>query len=389
MDLQLDLFDQLSLEKAEDNRYLAIKEESYFHIGELLYLIISKVKEHKSIEKVQQAIAEEQDLQLDTDQINSIIEDSIEKLSLNPGEGEKADMFDKRSGYIFLKCELIKEGFLQKIASPLVPLFKRALFIPIMTVAFISSLYYFFVTSTSSSGAVLGWVEMGFVYLVLGLVFMAHELGHAVACKKYGIAPKSIGFGFYLIFPVFYTDVSRAWSLGKYKRIVINLGGIYFQAMINVVLIALYFMLGANEYMQSFVKIILVTNTFVAIYSLVPFLRYDGYWVYSDLFEIPNLMRRSLTYPFTLFREGLKEWNWALTFYSLMNYGTFYYLISQSVKGIEAGVAAGEIVSIFAEGGGLSVSGLVFWVKVFFLMMLFCFMIWNMARAGKNFLKNI
>ena len=53
------------------------------------------------------------------------------------------------------------------------------------------------------------------VYTVVGLfVFMLassffHELGHASACKYFGVRHGGVGFGLYLNFPVLYTDVTK------------------------------------------------------------------------------------------------------------------------------------------------------------------------------------
>lgn len=57
------------------------------------------------------------------------------------------------------------------------------------------------------------------IYMMVGLfIFMIsssffHELGHAAACKYFGIRHGGIGFGLYLNFPVLYTDVTEVWKL--------------------------------------------------------------------------------------------------------------------------------------------------------------------------------
>ena len=392
MDLQLDLFDQLSLKKAEDDRYLAIKEEKYFYIGELLYVILSKVKEKMTIAEIQQALTVENNVELQEEELNSILQKSILQLNLDvTQDAEQADIIRNRSSYIFLQFELVNEVFLQKLASPLVFLFQKSIFVPILVLSFFSSIFYFMFSAKAMGSIALGWQELTTVYVVLGLIFMAHELGHAVACKKYDIAPKSIGFGFYLIFPAFFTDVSRVWSLGKRKRIVINLGGVYFQSIINVFLITAYYLLGSqNAGLQDIVQIIILTNTFVYLYSLVPFLRYDGYWIYSDYFEIPNLMQQSLKYPFKLIKERtLSNINIPLLVYSIINYSVFSYIMYSTSESVTKTIQAGQGMSIIAEGGGLSMIGIFFYAKVTFLTIIFGFMLRNLARAGKNFLTRI
>lgn len=59
------------------------------------------------------------------------------------------------------------------------------------------------------------------VYTVMGLVAFTiissfiHELGHASACKHFGLKHGGIGFGLYLNFPVLYTDVTEIWKLNR------------------------------------------------------------------------------------------------------------------------------------------------------------------------------
>ena len=81
------------------------------------------------------------------------------------------------------------------------------------------------------------------IYLVVGLfVFMLassffHELGHASACKHFGVRHGGIGFGLYLNFPVLYTDVTEVWKLDRTQRCVVNLAGVYFQSYWLIILL--------------------------------------------------------------------------------------------------------------------------------------------------------
>ena len=62
------------------------------------------------------------------------------------------------------------------------------------------------------------------VFMVVSSLF--HELGHASACKHFGIRHGGIGFGLYLNFPVLYTDVTEVWRLRRADRCIVNLGGV-------------------------------------------------------------------------------------------------------------------------------------------------------------------
>ena len=64
-----------------------------------------------------------------------------------------------------------------------------------------------------------------YTFIVLLSLFLIssfiHELGHASACRYYELEHGGIGFGLYLNFPVFYTDVSSIWKLSRKKRLLV------------------------------------------------------------------------------------------------------------------------------------------------------------------------
>jgi putative peptide zinc metalloprotease protein len=115
-----------------------------------------------------------------------------------------------------------------------------------------------------------------------------HETGHASALVSFGCKQTEIGFGIYLYFPVLYTDVSEAWKLSRYQRATIDIAGVYFQSVFQVLLLALFFITG------SLIPIFFFLFTDLIMFrTMNPFLRMDGYWLVADLFGIFNLRQQS------------------------------------------------------------------------------------------------
>jgi putative peptide zinc metalloprotease protein len=119
---------------------------------------------------------------------------------------------------------------------------------------------------------------------LFGLSLLVHELGHAAACLRYGAAPSAIGVGFYIAFPILYSDVSAAWSLSRRQRAVVDLGGIYLQSAVGALYLLLHLVTGWAPFQVAVAGIV---STVVL--SMNPLLRFDGYWVVSDLLGIANL----------------------------------------------------------------------------------------------------
>lgn len=121
-------------------------------------------------------------------------------------------------------------------------------------------------------------------YVAIVAVTLFHELGHASACRRYECPHGDIGFALYFIYPAFYTDVTKVWRLPRLKRAVVDLGGVYFQAIIFVVLTP-YVLLTHD----LFTLRLLWAMNFMMFFTLNPIFKMDGYWLLSDLSGLSNL----------------------------------------------------------------------------------------------------
>src|SRR5207302_2649573 len=87
-----------------------------------------------------------------------------------------------------------------------------------------------------------------------------HELGHATACRYGGARPGPIGVGLYLAWPVFYSDVTDTYRLGRMGRLRRDIGGVYF----NVVSAGLM----SSAYLLTHFEPLLLAIFFVQIYAV-------------------------------------------------------------------------------------------------------------------------
>lgn len=114
-----------------------------------------------------------------------------------------------------------------------------------------------------------------------------HELGHASACRYGGVQPGVIGAGVYLIWPAFYTNVTDAYRLSRWGRIRVDLGGVYFNAILIVAAGVTYMATGLTPLLGIF-----VLTHFQMLEQLLPFVRLDGYYVLCDFTGVPDLFSR-------------------------------------------------------------------------------------------------
>jgi putative peptide zinc metalloprotease protein len=129
---------------------------------------------------------------------------------------------------------------------------------------------------------------------VLGLCLfsiLAHEFGHAAAVSRYGGTPGNIGFALYILMPSFYADVSEIWRFSRRQRMVVDLGGVYFQQLVFAGFALIGVFTSAPEY---FIACRLIDM--MAFLTLNPIFQFDGYWLLVDYMGLPKLYQLALNY---------------------------------------------------------------------------------------------
>lgn len=137
-----------------------------------------------------------------------------------------------------------------------------------------------------------------YLWAALGVVKVIHEFGHGLSCKAFGGEVHEMGFLLLCLSPAMYCNVSDAWTLpNKWKRIIISGAGIYVELMIAALATFVWW----NTPGQPFVNYMALSLMFVCSVNTVvfngnPLMRFDGYYVLSDLLEIPNLREKANRY---------------------------------------------------------------------------------------------
>lgn len=143
----------------------------------------------------------------------------------------------------------------------------------------------------AGAGAAEGLILLGMNYF---LTFV-HELAHAVVLVHYGRRVKSAGFMIFFGSPAFFVESSDGLMMDSRRRIIQAFAGPYAEMILAGTASILAF-----AYPQSPAASLLYTfaliNYFVLFLNLVPLLELDGYWILSDLVQVPDLRPRSLSF---------------------------------------------------------------------------------------------
>lgn len=137
----------------------------------------------------------------------------------------------------------------------------------------------------------------------------AHELGHALVAKHFGLRVSSMGLAFLVLFPVLYTDNTDAWRLtDTRKRLRIVLAGLMVE--LHIAVISLFGWAVLDDGPLRSAAFLLATTSLIGslAVNLSPFMRFDGYYALADYLKMDNLQPRA----FALARWQLRQWLFAL-----------------------------------------------------------------------------
>ena len=130
--------------------------------------------------------------------------------------------------------------------------------------------------------------------LAFFLTFM-HELGHSVVISHYDRKVKSAGFLIYFGSPAFFVEATDSLMLEQRQRILQASAGPFTELIIAGVASLVIFAFPDGPLADLLYKFALL-NYIVIFLNLVPLLELDGYWILSDLIQLPDLRPNSLQF---------------------------------------------------------------------------------------------
>lgn len=140
--------------------------------------------------------------------------------------------------------------------------------------------------------------------IALTFAKLCHEFGHAFMAKRAGCRVQSMGLAFMVLLPMFYTDVSDAWRVrDRRSRLLIGAGGVFAELLLAVLALLAWSLLPDGPLRTSAFMLASATWITTLVINLNPFMRFDGYFLISDLWRVDNLQNRA----FALCRWRLRE----------------------------------------------------------------------------------
>ena len=143
-------------------------------------------------------------------------------------------------------------------------------------------------------------------WLLYPVIKALHEVSHALAVRRWGGEVHEFGVGLFMLVPAPYVDASAASGfVGRTERVVVSAAGIMVELTLAAAALALWLVTQPGLVHDIAFAVMFIGAVSTLLFNGNPLLRYDGYYVMCDTFDLPNLASRSGQYWAHLLRRLL------------------------------------------------------------------------------------
>ena len=270
----------------------------------LLYATLREMDGDRTATEVAAAVSESTGRSVTADNVGQLADAKLRPLGLMALADGSEPTLKKQDPLLGLRFKRVVTDPEQtrRYTDPFRVLFRPWVVLPVLA-AFFAVVWWVSFHKGLAAAAYDAFERPGLLILVFAVTVVSagfHEFGHAAAARYGGATPGVMGFGLYLVWPAFFTDVTDSYRLGRGGRLRTDLGGLYFNAIVAVGIIGVWLWLGYDALL-----LVVATQIIQIIRQLTPLVRFDGYHVLADLTGVPDLYGRMK--PTLL---GMLPWRW-------------------------------------------------------------------------------
>jgi putative peptide zinc metalloprotease protein len=259
-------------------------------MSRLLYQVTCRIDGSRGPAAIAALVSQDLGRSLAADQVRHLITTKLLPLGIVAAEGAPAAPPKANPLFALRARGTLLPGRAANAAGVLL----RPLFRPLVVMAVVGSVLavdsWLFVFHGLGAGLQQILRDPVDLLIVAGLSLVSavfHECGHAAACRYGGARPGVIGVGLYLVWPSFFTNVTDSYRLSRAGRLRTDLGGLYFNLIFILALAGLYSATSAGVLL-----LVIAVTHLEMLEQLLPFVRFDGYFILSDLVGVPDLFGR-------------------------------------------------------------------------------------------------
>ncbi|CAG0961931.1 hypothetical protein GPROT1_00874, partial [Gammaproteobacteria bacterium] len=137
---------------------------------------------------------------------------------------------------------------------------------------------------------ILAAENLAIIWLAFPFIKALHEMGHAYAARALGGEVHEMGIMLLALMAVPYVDAScSAGFRDKWQRALVGSAGMMVELAVAAIAMVLWVQVEPGSFRALLYNVMLIASISTLIFNGNPLLRYDGYYILSDLIEIPNL----------------------------------------------------------------------------------------------------
>jgi len=212
------------------------------------------------------------------------------------------------------------DAFLEKWLFLIRPLFGWLgflLWISVVSTGWVTAAAHWPDLSKDVADQVLAPGNLVVLFFVYPTIKLLHELGHAFATKVWGGEVHEMGIMFLVFMPIPYVDASSAWGFrDKQRRVAVGAAGMVVELFLAALALMVWLNVEQGVVRAVAYNVILIGGVSTLFFNGNPLLRFDGYYIFADLVEIPNLASRAnqyLGYLWQRYLFGIKTVNSPVT----------------------------------------------------------------------------
>jgi putative peptide zinc metalloprotease protein len=196
------------------------------------------------------------------------------------------------------------------------------------------------------------WLSLAVVLVVLKVL---HEFGHGIVFTKYGGRCHELGVMLLVFLPTLYVNTSDSWRIAdKWQRAAIAAAGIYVELFLATIATFAWWFSSPGPFQYACLNLMFLASVSAFLFNGNPLLKFDGYYLLSDIIEIPNLQRRSgaLIRNWVMhYGLGVREGNEGQTSWSMKGWLASYAVASYLFRLFVVYTLAFMIVKLFRPAG--------------------------------------
>lgn len=141
-------------------------------------------------------------------------------------------------------------------------------------------------------------------WVVILSVTALHEFGHGLTCKRFGGEVKEIGFLLIYLQPAFFCNISDTWLFTKRShRYWVTAAGAWIETTLWALATLVWRVTERETWLSGMALVVMATSGIKVFFNVNPLIKLDGYYLFSDLLQVPNLRARASAYVWGLVRR--------------------------------------------------------------------------------------